>query len=434
MQTPSTHRQPANLKKAKNHRKLRRIRRILCVLLPVLLLIMIALIVISHRLQTRPAQTPVADTPTTNISQTNDPSTDASSGLNDADTPDSQDSSKTSDALENDEPEADSDDTDSTPVTLVFTGDVLLSDYVLNNYNQNGIEGVVSPKLLSELQQADLTIINNEFPFSTRGSQAPDKQFTFRVDPSYVRVLTDMGVDIAGLANNHVLDYGADALLDTFDTLDQAGIDYMGAGVDLDRASRLITRQIGGQTFGFLAASRVIPVVSWDVANASPGVFTTYDPARLVAAIKAARAQCDYLTVMVHWGIERDAYPQEYQTQLAMQYIDAGADLVIGAHPHVLQGVAYYQNKPICYSLGNFIFNQEIPKTAIVKVTVAKDTDPVVQFLAASASGAYTSLCTADKKTAVYDYLEQISDGISDEISGGVSIDSEGFLSPKAGQ
>lgn len=434
MQTPSTHRQPANLKKAKTHRKLRRIRRILCVLLPVLLLIMIALIVISHRLQTRPAQTPVADTPTTNISQTKDPSTDASSGLNDADTPDSLDSSKTSDALENDEPEADSDDTDSTPVTLVFTGDVLLSDYVLNNYNQNGIEGVVSPKLLSELQQADLTIINNEFPFSTRGSQAPDKQFTFRVDPSYVRVLTDMGVDIAGLANNHVLDYGADALLDTFDTLDQAGIDYMGAGVDLDRASRLITRQIGGQTFGFLAASRVIPVVSWDVANASPGVFTTYDPARLVAAIKAARAQCDYLTVMVHWGIERDAYPQEYQTQLAMQYIDAGADLVIGAHPHVLQGVAYYQNKPICYSLGNFIFNQEIPQTAIVKVTVAKDTDPVVQFLAASASGAYTSLCTADKKTAVYDYLEQISDGISDEISGGVSIDSEGFLSPKAGQ
>ncbi len=426
MQTSSTRKRPSDLKKAKTRRQIRRIRRTLCVLLPILLLTMAALIVISHRLQTRQTQAPAADTPIASDNQAIEPSTDIPSESNEADTPDLPDASDPSETPLTDESEADSDDTGNEPVTLIFTGDVLLSDYVLNNYNSKGIAGVVSPDLLSELQQADLTIINNEFPFSTRGSQAPDKQFTFRVDPSYVRVLTDMGVDIAGLANNHVLDYGADALLDTFDTLDQAGIDYMGAGIDSDRASRLITRQIGGETFGFLAASRVIPVVSWDVANSSPGVFTTYDPTRLVAAITAAREQCDYLTVMVHWGIERDAYPQEYQKQLAMQYIDAGADLIIGAHPHVLQGVSYYKNKPICYSLGNFIFNQEIPKTAIVKVTVAKNADPVIQFLAASASGAYTSLCTADQQTEIYQYLEQISSGIA--------IDSDGILSPGSGQ
>lgn len=398
--------------------RLRTIQRALIILLPILLNILLALVIIRQVLiRSQTAQ----DLPTASeVTQSSDlsgepdtpPDDDPADGS--ANTPDSE----TAQSDETAEPAVEP----TEPVTLVFTGDVLLSDYVLNNYNSKGISGVVSDDLLSELQQADLTIINNEFPFSTRGSQAPDKQFTFRVDPSYVSVLTDMGVDIAGLANNHVLDYGSDALLDTFDTLDAAGIDYMGAGVDMDRASRLITREIGGMTFGFLAASRVIPVVSWDVANASPGVFTTYDPARLVAAIEAARSQCDYLTVMVHWGIERDAYPQEYQTQLARQYIDAGADLIIGAHPHVLQGIDYYQDKPVCYSLGNFIFNQEIPRTAIVKVTVEKDKEPTIQFLAASASGAYTSLSSSEEKASIYQYLEEISDHK-------ISLDADGVLS-----
>lgn len=398
--------------------RLRTIQRALIILLPILLNILLALVIIRQVLiRSQTAQ----DLPTASeVTQSSDlsgepdtpPDDDPADGS--ANTPDSE----TAQSDETAEPAVEP----TEPVTLVFTGDVLLSDYVLNNYNSKGISGVVSDDLLSELQQADLTIINNEFPFSTRGSQAPDKQFTFRVDPSYVSVLTDMGVDIAGLANNHVLDYGSDALLDTFDTLDAAGIDYMGAGVDMDRASRLITREIDGMTFGFLAASRVIPVVSWDVANASPGVFTTYDPARLVAAIEAARSQCDYLTVMVHWGIERDAYPQEYQTQLARQYIDAGADLIIGAHPHVLQGIDYYQDKPVCYSLGNFIFNQEIPRTAIVKVTVEKDKEPTIQFLAASASGAYTSLSSSEEKASIYQYLEEISDHK-------ISLDADGVLS-----
>ena len=398
--------------------RLRTIQRALIILLPILLNILLALVIIRQVLiRSQTAQ----DLPTASeVTQSSDlsgepdtpPDDDPADGS--ANTPDSE----TAQSDETAEPAVEP----TEPVTLVFTGDVLLSDYVLNNYNSKGISGVASDDLLSELQQADLTIINNEFPFSTRGSQAPDKQFTFRVDPSYVSVLTDMGVDIAGLANNHVLDYGSDALLDTFDTLDAAGIDYMGAGVDMDRASRLITREIDGMTFGFLAASRVIPVVSWDVANASPGVFTTYDPARLVAAIEAARSQCDYLTVMVHWGIERDAYPQEYQTQLARQYIDAGADLIIGAHPHVLQGIDYYQDKPVCYSLGNFIFNQEIPRTAIVKVTVEKDKEPTIQFLAASASSAYTSLSSSEEKASIYQYLEEISDHK-------ISLDADGVLS-----
>ncbi|MCR5452418.1 MAG: CapA family protein, partial [Lachnospiraceae bacterium] len=147
-----------------------------------------------------------------------------------------------------------------TYATVMFTGDVLLSDYVLNNYDSSGINGVVDKALLKKLKKADILAINNEFPYSTRGSKAPDKQFTFRVDPKYVSVIKEMGVDIAGLANNHVLDFGKDALSDTFETLDSAGIPYIGAGDSRERARKLQIEEIAGMKIGFLAASRVIPV------------------------------------------------------------------------------------------------------------------------------------------------------------------------------
>lgn len=401
--------------KRKNERLLmRRIRRALLIVLPLLLLILAALLIIrAHGSAQKKAANdpPAAETPVQppETDNTQDSSAMPENDLSKSDEPADEPAPSLPD-----EPEAE-------PVTIVFTGDVLLSDYVLNNYRADGISGVLSPELLLELQNADLTVINNEFPFSTRGTQAPDKQFTFRVNPQYVSVLTDMGVDLAGLANNHVLDYGADALLDTFDTLDQAGIDYLGAGDSQERASALITKEVNGQTFGFLAASRVIPVVEWDVRNCQPGVFTTYDPTLLLAAIGEAKEQCDYLMVLVHWGIERDEYPQDYQSVLAARYIDAGADLIIGSHPHVLQGISYYRDKPIFYSLGNFIFNQEIARTAAVRVTVEPDHSATLQLIPASATGACTSLRTGKDAESIFSYLEQISDA-------SVSIDADGTL------
>lgn len=404
-----------------NH-TLRRIRRILTYLLPTLILVLG--ILMFFYIRSGPKQT-------SNTNASADPELSADLIIPSSDATDTSPAEEVDDQTQTvvddvsivpeEKPIVDADVSTNEPVTLLFTGDVLLSDYVLNNYNSSGIEGVLSPELLSELLDADITVINNEFPFSTRGTQAPDKQYTFRVDPKYTSILTDMGVDIAGIANNHVLDFGPDALQDTFLALEDAGIDYMGAGDDLARASALITKEAGGKTFGFLAASRVIPVVSWDVQNSSPGVFTTYDPTRLIAAIEEARSSCDYLTVFVHWGIERDDYPQDYQVSMAKQYIDAGADLVIGSHPHVLQGITYYKDKPVCYSLGNFIFNREIQKTAAVKVTIDGENEPTVQLLAASAANARTALCEGEQKTAIYEHVERISSGISIDADGIVS-------------
>ncbi|MCR5397684.1 MAG: CapA family protein [Lachnospiraceae bacterium] len=305
--------------------------------------------------------------------------------------------------------------------TVVFTGDVELSTYAQKNYDAKGIDGLVTEPLRSELTGADLLEINNEFCFSTRGVQAPDKQYTFRVNPSYVSVLTDLGVDVAGLANNHVLDFGHDALLDTFTTLTDAGVEYTGAGNSLSDASKLVVKEVNGKKIGFLAASRVIPVASWNVENSQPGVFTCYDTTALCNSISEAKSQVDYLFVCVHWGTEHTDVLTDYQKPNAHAYIDAGADGVIGAHSHCLQGIEYYNGKPIFYSLGNFIFNETIDSTMAVKFTISSDDQVSVQLLPATASGATTSLASEEKATSIYNYLQGISPT--------VTIGSDGTLS-----
>ena len=107
---------------------------------------------------------------------------------------------------------------------------------------------------------------------------------------------------------------------------------------------------------------------SWAAGTGHPGVFSTYDPSLAIEEIKKAREQCDYLVIYVHWGIERNTEPESYQRSMGQAYIDAGADLVVGSHPHVLQPVEAYKDKTIAYSLGNFVFGSSIPSTELLKV------------------------------------------------------------------
>ena len=235
----------------------------------------------------------------------------------------------------------------SAATTLVFTGDILIGNSVSANYSAKGIDGILSGQMKELLNGADITMVNEEFPFGTGGVAMEDKQYTFRVNPSYVAAFGDMGVDVVSLANNHILDYGPQALEETFAVLDDAGIRYAGAGEDKARAMEPQIIEVNRKKFGFLAASRVIPVASWNVENQTPGVFATYDAAALNAKIEETKKECDYLTVYVHWGLEHKEYPEDYEHTLAEGYVNAGADLVIGSHPHCLQGVEYINGKPV---------------------------------------------------------------------------------------
>ena len=313
-------------------------------------------------------------------------------------------------------------DTEAAATTLVFTGDILIGNSVSANYSARGIDGILSEEMQSLLSDADITMVNEEFPFGTGGTAMEDKQYTFRVNPSYVAAFLDMGVDIVSLANNHILDYGPEALEETFAVLDTAGIRYAGAGGSKARAMEPQIIEVNGKKFGFLAASRVIPVASWNVENQTPGVFATYDATALDAAIAETKKECDYLTVFVHWGLEHREYPEDYEHTLAAGYVDAGADLVIGSHSHCLQGVEYINGKPVFYSLGNFLFGQD-GNTAAVKVTVAPDGTAQYAFVAAREKGACTMKLSGEEERQLYTYL--------DSISFHASVDGNGVLSEK---
>lgn len=293
--------------------------------------------------------------------------------------------------------------------TILFTGDVLFANAFQAGYDASGIEGVISKELLQELKAADILMINNEFPFSDRGAQMPDKQYTFRCSPSYVGALNEMGVDVVSLANNHTLDYGKEALSDTFAALDGAGILYGGAGENVERAEMVQTFEVNGRTYGFLAVSRVIPTGDWKVENSAPGLFSCYDDTRLLELIKEAKETCDFLAVYPHWGVEYQEYPESYQTQIAERCIDAGADVIVGSHTHCLQGAEFIDGKPVCYSLGNFVFGQNIDRSAILKVTVDASGNAAYQYLPTYAEGGVTYLAAGDRAAQICRYIDSIS-------------------------
>lgn len=298
-------------------------------------------------------------------------------------------------------------------VTLMFAGDVMLDGVPSANYDAYGITGVVSQELLDELTGADILMVNNEFAWSDRGTAMEDKEYTYRCNPSYVTILKELGVDIVSLANNHTLDFGKEALSDTFTTLDGAGILYAGAGETKERAEQVQVIEKGGKKFGFIAGSRVIPVTDWNVENAQPGLFTVYDYSRLVELVAQAKESCDFVTVYLHWGIERVEYPEEYERSMAKACIEAGADLIIGGHAHCIQGVEFIEGVPVFYALGDFIFLRQTAHSAVVSVTVETDGTVSYRYLPTYTSGGVTQLLDEAGTQETYRYVEGISWGMT---------------------
>jgi poly-gamma-glutamate synthesis protein (capsule biosynthesis protein) len=306
-------------------------------------------------------------------------------------------------------------------IVLLFSGDINMTEVIQSNYKQSGIDGILANNFREEFINADIAMVNQEFAFTTGGTKARDKQYTFRVNPDYVQIFKDMQIDVVTLANNHTMDFGTVGLTDTFDTLKSAGIPYVGAGNNITEAREIKYFEVKDKKIACLGASRVIPETDWNAYSNKPGMLTTYDPAMLVEDIKTAKSQSDFVVVYVHWGVEKQNSPKEYQRGLAKQYIDAGADLVVGSHPHVLQGIEYYNGKPIIYSLGNFMFYSNISQTALLKATINEQNEVKLQLIPGKAENAFTyPLEETEDIQKFYDYMTDISFGIGFDSNGNV--------------
>lgn len=302
--------------------------------------------------------------------------------------------------------------------TMCFVGDILLAENEITTKNldssANGLKDCISPELLEIMNNADYTCVNNEFTFSTRGEPTPGKMWTFRGNPERVKYLNEMGVDLALLANNHVHDYGPDALMDTLDTLTGANIAYFGAGRNLEEAMKPVYVELDGKTVAFVAASRAEKYkLTPQATEDSPGILRCYDPTLFIQVIEEAKKNADFVVACVHWGTERSTVLEEAQLTTGKQYIDAGADIVIGSHSHCLQGMEYYKGKPIVYSLGNFWFDEYYEDTMLLNVRISGDDNGSkleISVIPAMQDDGRTEVFTEQvEKERVYDYLESIS-------------------------
>ncbi|MGH9156657.1 MAG: CapA family protein, partial [Acidimicrobiales bacterium] len=233
--------------------------------------------------------------------------------------------------------------------TLLAVGDVLMDDT-----EAAGLDPFAA--VVPALAGADLAVVNAEMAIAT-GGVPEDKTFTFRALPSAAARMAAAGVDVANLGNNHSLDFGAGAMLETIAHLRAAGVAPVGAGSSADAAYAPAMRTVGAVRVAVVGASRVFHRPGW-AAGAGPGVASAYDRPRLLAAVRAARAQADVVIVAVHWGREGSPCPEPAQEQLGAALLDAGASVVLGSHPHVLQPIVADDRGLVAYSLGNFVFHR----------------------------------------------------------------------------
>jgi poly-gamma-glutamate synthesis protein (capsule biosynthesis protein) len=257
-------------------------------------------------------------------------------------------------------------------VTLVFGGDVDLDRTTRSAIASGGVDAPWR-YLAPTLRAADVAMLNLECSVSRRG--APEvKSYRFRGDPSAVAGARRAGVDVFSSANNHAIDYGFDAFADTLDAVRRNGIKPVGAGRDLAEAQRPAVFEVNGRTIAFLGISAIIPAPKWKAAPGHAGVAYD-DDAQIAAQVRAAKRVADIVIPYFHWGIEYTYSPSAAQRRAARAAIRAGATMVIGTHPHVLQPVEVVDGHLVAWSLSNLVFQSRPASvhTELLKVTINRD-------------------------------------------------------------
>jgi poly-gamma-glutamate capsule biosynthesis protein CapA/YwtB (metallophosphatase superfamily) len=263
--------------------------------------------------------------------------------------------------------------------SLVFSaiGDVFIGGTVRMidgriGESDEGQNRIAFDKVLPHFRASDVNFANLEGPLSSVGKPQPGRSAALRGYPSIVEVLKKARFDFVSLANNHSLDYGWEALADTMAILKKNGIGFSGAGKDIAAARKPALVKKKGMTIGLLSyACNVNVPLGFQAAEGKSGLapirispffwpdhINRQDIEAMRLDIETWRAKVDFLAVSVHWGVSEGGTHTValHQQSIGRQAIEAGADLVLGHHPHAIQGIEIYKDKPICYSLGHFSF------------------------------------------------------------------------------
>ncbi len=236
--------------------------------------------------------------------------------------------------------------------SVLLGGDILLEEDLLDFMDDYGTDYPLE-KIEKDLRGYDIFFANLETPIGEEGKPVRNKPYVFMINPGYAVPVKKMNPDVVSIANNHIMDYGDAGLFSTIDWLDSCGIQHTGAGKNSAEARKPVIIKRKGVEFVFLAYNER-PPESFNAGKKKAGAASS-DINVIAADIKKYKKKTNIVLVSMHWGIEHTLYPQTYQTELAHQIINAGADGIIGHHPHWIQGIEIYKEKPIFYSLGNLL-------------------------------------------------------------------------------
>lgn len=351
-------------------------------------------------------------------------------------------------------------------LTLLATGDIFLGT--------DDAAAFLAP-VAPMIRKADIAIGNLEAPASTRGEPSFEKKaygskHILRTKPEVVGLLREAGFHAMSLANNHGMDFGPEALIDTLALCDAAGIARAGAGRDLDEARGYGIVERGGVRVALVSMTFIYAPVSSPARDDAPGMFCvgvdtayalprnlalapgvwpravtttrTADKAAAIEAVERAKADADIVVAACHWGLSGFAsgsamgvapkrgpnFLTDYQREMGRALVEAGADLVVGHHPHRLQGVEFHRGKLIAYSLGNFLFSFELDffthTGGVLKIAIDPTTKRIVSHamlpVVMERAGYRTRPASRDEVAAVRDEILALSEefGIAAEIAG----------------
>lgn len=265
-------------------------------------------------------------------------------------------------------------------INIVFVGDIMLGRGVENIWRKYGDSRFPFLKIAGEINKADLAFGNLEGPISERGVNNKIK-YSFRFKPEVVDGLKFAGFDVLSLANNHIWDWGKDAIIDTSSVLKTNGIEPVGAGKDYLEANNPVIKEINDSTdlslkIAFFAYSNLEPNAQVFEATKDKAGRSSFDIERIKEEIYAVKQLeiADIVIVSLHWGDEYQSRSNKKQQEIGRSLVESGADLIVGHHPHVVQEIERYKNGWLAYSLGNFIFDQnfseETMKGLMLKVKI----------------------------------------------------------------
>lgn len=260
------------------------------------------------------------------------------------------------------------------PYTISFGGDVHFEGVLRNRLNADP-RTALGP-IAKVLGASDLAMVNLETAITTGGTPAPGKQFTFRAPATALTALKAAGVDVASLANNHGMDYMQGGLTDSLAAIRRSRFPVVGVGRNEAEAYRPWRTTVNGNRVAVIGATQVLDaefIQAWTATGDKGGLASAKNEARLLQEVRRARRNSDTVIVHLHWGTELQKCPNQAQRDLAPKLVEAGADVVVGGHAHILLGSGYLKNAYVSYGMGNFVFynwGPETGRTGVLTLTI----------------------------------------------------------------